>query len=434
MFVKNPYPRTVRSGLMCVMVFLLIFLSVGCGEKAMPTAPPEPTTITFACIQSDKVYYEDMIKKFNEQYPDINVELYFYQRGAEGEVTTDNIDVLIIRERFLSDLYTQGDIMDLRPLIEGDQIPDLADFHPDAMASLSGQGSTWAIPAGLDIPVMYYSQDLFDQYNVPYPEIEWTLDDFLEAAITLRDPDAGVYGYTPMGNATNPNYGDAYLFMLQQGGQLYDNLLEPPHPTFDDPLVVDALEWYARLYHEYDVALTPEEALKNARGWLPQYAFHSNVASGKVGMWILSFSERGGSYWRTKWNMDWGMAPLPRGSQLVTFLHVEGYAISSKTSHLEACQQWIAFLSQEMPYRLIPARQSLLESTEYEQRVGSDFAAVARASMAKPNHVVRRVSDETIVSYMYLFFEAVNKIISDDLPPQEAIDWAQREAKTRIGP
>jgi ABC-type glycerol-3-phosphate transport system substrate-binding protein len=438
MSVKKSYAKTGRLGFLCIMICLLVVPLSGCGERTASTpetATGESATITFACNQSDEAYYEEMVQKFNEQYPHITVELHPYQRDSEGQVTADDADVLISRERFLRNLYTQGDLMDLQPLIEGDQSLDLADFHPGAMALLSDQGSTWAIPAGLDMSVMYYNQNLFDQYKVPYPEIEWTLDDFLDAAVTLRDPDTRIYGYTPMGNAVNPAYGDASLFILQQGGQLFDDLLEPTRPTFDDPLVVEALEWYARLYHEYDVALTPEEARKHTGDWPNRYAFHSNVYSGKIGMWILPFSERGGSYWPVEWVMQWGMVPLPQGSQSVTLLVAEGYAISSKTPHLEACQQWIAFLSKEMPYRLIPARQSLLESTEYEQLVGSDFAAVVRASMAnvRPNRVIRGMSDE-LDGFIDLFREAVNNIVSDDWPPQEAMDWAQGEARTRIGP
>ena len=85
-----------------------------------------------------------------------------------------------------------------------------------------------------------------------------------------------------------------------------------------------------------------------------------------------------------------------------------------------------------MPFRLIPARQSLLESADYEKQVGNDYAAVARASMDRAIHAPA-MPDE-IAGIFDLFGEAVNNIVSDDLPPQEAMDWVQREAKTRIGP
>jgi len=41
----------------------------------------------------------------------------------------------------------------------------------------------WAIPAGVDMLVMFYNQDLFDQYDVPYPEVGWTWGDFLDTAL-----------------------------------------------------------------------------------------------------------------------------------------------------------------------------------------------------------------------------------------------------------
>ena len=41
---------------------------------------------------------------------------------------------------------------------------------------------------------------------------------------------------------------------------------------------------------------------------------------------------------------------------------VEGYAISSQTEHHDACWEWIAWLSEQVPYRQMPARRSLAAS------------------------------------------------------------------------
>jgi multiple sugar transport system substrate-binding protein len=415
------------------LILLVIFLS-SCGQPA-PTPTPEPVSITFACVNSDEAYYEQMVQEFNEQSPHITVELRPYGREAQDQVTGADADVLITWEGVLGDLYTQGDLLDLQPIIDTDQSIDLDDFHPSAIPLFSYRGNTWALPAGLDCDVMYYNRDLFDQYGVPYTQIGWTLNDFLDAAVPLRDPTFGVYGYTTTGIMGDLNYRDAVFFIYTAGGQLYDDPVEPTRTTFDDPLVIEALEWYATLYHEYDVAPTPEDARNTfRRNWPSQYVLLEGIYRSKVGMWILPFSERGGSYWPSEWMMNWSMVPLPQGSRSTTFPYGEGYGISSRTQHPDACWQWILFLTKQMPYRLIPARKSMLESAEYEQLVGSDFAAVARASMdsADLTRTAPEVSEE-FESASDLFVEAVDSIVMGERTPREAMGWAQREAETQRG-
>jgi multiple sugar transport system substrate-binding protein len=222
--------------------------------------------------------------------------------------------------------------------------------------------------------VMYYNRDLFDQYNVPYPQIGWTWDDFLERAVALRDPDAFVFGYGPR---LPP--GDAVLFIYQHGGRIFDDPENPTRTTFDDPLTIEALEWYARLVHDYDAAPSLNQAA-HAYGD-GSYAIYEGIRTGKVGMWTGALSERGGLGWPFKWKMAWGMVPLPSDAQSWTEVVVEGYAISSGTEHYDACWEWIAWLSEQVPYRFMPARRSLAESSAYEDQVGAEVAAVARALM-----------------------------------------------------
>jgi multiple sugar transport system substrate-binding protein len=322
----------------------------------------------------------------------------------------------------LGELRQQGHILSLDPFIEQGASLDLVDFYPATVEILTSEGKLWAVPAGVDVQVMYYNQDLFDQYDVPYPEMGWTWDDFLNRALAMRDPDAGIFGYT-----TTTGYFDTLLFVHQHGGRIVDDLQDPTRMTFDDPLTVEALEWYARLFHVHQVAPTPQQARRAFGGG--QYAFYEGLRHGKVGMWIGSLSERGGLTWPVEWFVNWGMVPPPRGAQSATAAWVEGYAISSHTQHPDACWQWILFLSEQTTYRLMPARRSLAESTAYEGRVGDEVAAVARASME--NAVV--VSPRIWTDYgpaTRIFERAVGRILDGDATPQEAMDWAQRQVES----
>ncbi len=269
--------------------------------------------------------------------------------------------------------------------------------------------------------VMFYNQDLFDRCEVSYLELGWTWEDFLNITLAMRDLEAQVYGY-----ATSDVSLDAVLFIYQHGGRIADDLQHPTRTTFDDPLTVKALEWYTGLMHEHDAVPTPEQA-RRAFGGGPYY-IGRGFMQGKLGMWAGVFSQRGGRYyWPSEWDMRWGMAPLPRDAQSATVASVEGTFISAQTPHPDACWQWVAFLSKQIPNRQTPARKSLAESTTYEQLVGSDVAAVARASMENTLLLSPKLTE--FEQALGIFGQALDAIINQRSTPQEAMNWAQEHSQ-----
>jgi ABC-type glycerol-3-phosphate transport system substrate-binding protein len=121
------------------------------------------------------------------------------------------------------------------------------------------------------------------------------------------------------------------------------------------------------------------------------------------------------------------MVPLPRDAQSATLTFIEGYLISSQAQYPDACWRWISFLSEQTPYRLMPARQSLAESATYEQRVGNDVAAVARAFVESA-----MVPSPSLVEFgggWGIFWRALEAIISGSSTPEEAMTRAQQEAE-----
>ena len=391
-----------------VCLFLVSMLP-GCAQ-ATPTS--EPATVTFALPEVDVEYYETLVAKFNESYPYITVELLDYESGEQ--------DVALVSPYQIAEMRAQGDILSLDPFIEQESF-DQADFYPGAIEMFAGEGKTWGIPAGVDPMVMYYNRDVFDLYGVPYPHhAEWTWDDFLLAGLGISDPEAEIFGYV-----STPQASDPLTFIYQHGGRILDDLQDPTRVTFDDPLTVEAVEWYVDLINVHNVAPTPEQA-RRAFG-IGNRALYQAILRGKVGMWVGMFSERGGLTWPLEWDMNWGILPLPSDAQSVTGGQVEGYVISSWAEYPDACWLWVDFLSRQIPYRLAPARRSLAESDEYELQVGKDIAAPVRASLESAVLISPDLSG--FDDALELFFTAVEEAVAGNLEPEEAMRWAQDEAE-----
>jgi len=145
-------------------------------------------------------------------------------------------------------------------------------------------------------------------------------------------------------------------------------------------------------------------------------------------MWTGALSERGGLGWSFKWKMAWGMVPLPSDAQSWTEVVVEGYAISSGTEHYDACWEWIAWLSEQVPYRFMPARRSLAESSAYEDQVGAEVAAVARASMEHAYILTPPAGLDQFEEAIEAFVDALEDILQGNKTPLEAMTEAQQRA------
>jgi multiple sugar transport system substrate-binding protein len=394
----------------------LVFLFSGGCIAGTPT--PEPVVITFAYPSPDTEFYESLLAGFGERYPHITVELQPKRWDTLGGIDVGGADVFLSSQFALNWLQSQGGLLNLTPFVEQDESFDLPDYFPGTVGLYRQEGETWAVPAGLDVMVMYYNRDLFDAQQLPYPESGWTWDDFVQAAAALRNPRTDLFGYAP-----NLDLFDPLTFIYQHGGRVFDDLENPTRTTFDDPLTVEALEWYTRLVFDYNVAPTPDQV----QMLFGRDGVRTAVYQNMVGLWSGMLSERGGRFWPSEWSMRWGVVQLPQDAHAATLTLVEGYYISSQAEHPEACWHWLSFVSQHIPVRQTPVRRSLVESPDYERQVGSEVVAVVRASMEdalllSPDLVGFEEALDT-------FGQALEAIVMQRSTPEEAMTWAQQQSE-----
>ena len=90
------------------------------------------------------------------------------------------------------------------------------------------------------------------------------------------------------------------------------------------------------------------------------------------------------------------------------------------------CWNWISFVSQHVPTRQTPVRRSLAESADYEQQVGPEVAAVARASMEGALLLSPDLAE--FEEALGTFSQAFESIMAQRATPEEAMTWAQRQS------
>jgi ABC-type glycerol-3-phosphate transport system substrate-binding protein len=399
--IWNPSPyliRWIRS-----FVFLLLLALSACTPATVTT---EPVNLVFAFPEGimDNNYYESLAAQFTALYPHITI------RVAPND--WEAADVLLGPEWVLRQAQSENQLVSLDAFIEQEKSFDLQDFYPSTIDQLTIEGEIWALPAGVEMALLFYNRDLFDTYRVPYPETNWTWADFLNTALALRHPEVDVFGYVPWGG--DLEYLDSIIFIYQHGGKIIDDWQSPTSTTFDDPLTLEALEWYAGLFQEYEVAPTPAQVSQAFMGLTDV-----SIASGKAGMWIDSLVSQGQV--GREWDFALGITSLPHDTHSITLAWVYGYAISAPATHRQESWQWIEFLSDQISTRLAPARISSAESIEYAQLMGNGVipirASLAEASMISYWTLFTRFSGE-----MRQFQSALEQIVKGEATPSELFD------------
>ncbi|MFH1477851.1 MAG: extracellular solute-binding protein [Verrucomicrobiota bacterium] len=129
-------------------------------------------------------------------------------------------------------------------------------IHPKIMPVIDRKGPggkrhIWAMPmGGISGKVVLYRKDLLDANKIPYPNNDWTWDDFFAICRKVTDPSQGVYGTIyPIGFAESWYW---VTFLWSAGGEVmeYDAARDEWRAVFNSPAGVQALDFYTRLCNE----------------------------------------------------------------------------------------------------------------------------------------------------------------------------------------
>ncbi|MBI4025814.1 MAG: sugar ABC transporter substrate-binding protein [Verrucomicrobia bacterium] len=135
------------------------------------------------------------VERFEREHPEIRVELIsavgeqYYTKALTMLAGRARLDVMWMGEGF-GMFAARGALLDLDDMVRDDPDFDLQNYFAPVLDWYRYGGKLYGFPYGIDLQVLAYNQDLFDQAHVPYPSDSWTLDQLLEAAKKLtRDKD-----------------------------------------------------------------------------------------------------------------------------------------------------------------------------------------------------------------------------------------------------
>ena len=140
---------------------------------------------------SNTDYYKTMISAFENEYPNVTVEVVEFSADEYDNVVVTQLsgkadfDVVFTKGTpALSALIGQGHIYALDELIAADDAFDPANYA-GLVDQLGLGGHTYALPFRYDNNLIYYNKDLFDAAGVPYPEDGMSMEEYHELAKKL---------------------------------------------------------------------------------------------------------------------------------------------------------------------------------------------------------------------------------------------------------
>jgi len=167
-------------------------------EVEVTKAPAEVIVISWATpagLGLERTLYEGFSYKFMEENPGIKVKVSFeswddyFTKLPTMVAAGVTPDVIHNHWTIAQDYAYNGVFIDHMPYMERDGV-DPDEFVPEMLAEYAHGGKQYLLPKDSAINACYVNKSLFDEYGVPYPDFEWTIDDFATTCqLMTRDED-----------------------------------------------------------------------------------------------------------------------------------------------------------------------------------------------------------------------------------------------------
>ena len=440
------------------LVLVLAFVLAACAPQATPTAAPKATTApTQAPTKAPEakpvtieVYYpvavdapiakilQGYADKFHEEHPNITVKPVFsggygdvkttIQTTVEGGGKPPALAVMLAVD--LYDLINADLIVPLDDYLNA--MPDkdayLNDFIPAFLENSRYDGKIWSLPFQRSVVTLYYNKTLFKEAGLDAPD-SW--ESWAEAAskLTKREGDKVVRW-----GMLYPSGWPYWLFQplaIGNGRNIVGD--DPTEVYFNDPKVIEAVQFYIDLSHKYKAM--PEGVQANW-GQAP-----GEFAKGTAAMIMHSSGSLAGILKQADFEVGVMAAP---GHQKGTYATVPGggnlYILKgAPKEQRDAAFEFIKFLTQpeyEADFSIntgyIATRNAAYDTPAMKEHLQKVPQAATIRDMLQ--YAGKEFSTQNLGEVRNIFHKYLQAAYNGEMTPAEAMQKAQEEAEKALAP
>ena len=286
--------------------------------------------------------YQKMIDKFEEDNPNVIVKYEVVTQSLHENVLA-SFGAGVAPDIFYMDSAWAPVFMENEVLYAIDDLTtqEVIDQYYDYLLTpfTGSDGKVYGLPKDWSMLQLYYNIDMLTSAGWTNPPDTW--DELKECAMDVTD-DSGKPGLC----LYDGNFNRFVPVATSNGadGPWFESADDAD--WFDSTVVEDSLEYYIELFTEGKETASPQWLALPAdvdAGWLGDAFGSEEVAMTISGNWAIPFLN--GTYPNFKYDTDWGIAPIPKGSSgRATMAYTVALGINADTEHPEEAWDFVEFL------------------------------------------------------------------------------------------
>lgn len=394
-----------------VLIFIILFCVLCVSILKKPKGNSVVIKFSSWGSQSEIALLLPLIKDFEKQNPDIKVEFLhipqnYFQKLHLLFASNLAPDVVFINNYYAPKYIKAGLLEDLSSFVDKEK------YFSKAVEAFTYDNKTYAIPRDVSNLVVYYNKDLFDRYKIPYPNKNWTLNDYVNIAKTFAQH--GIWGTS---YETEPLFWLPYL-LSNGAGILSDDAQEF---VLNKTQALDSLDFYVDIAYKYNAAPKKQES---ASLTMAQLFLQQKTAMHLSGRWLVP-------KYRQEAKFDWDIVPFPNGTKgSVVNIDSSGYALAKSSRHKDEALKFINYISSKESLSelaksglIVPARKDVAYSDEFldkNQKPASAqvFVDVIESGKVTPvNENYQKITDKlnTALEPLFLGQKKARQVVTDRL-------------------
>ncbi|TAK52646.1 MAG: extracellular solute-binding protein, partial [Bacteroidetes bacterium] len=299
---------------------------------------------------------EQSIAEFKKRYPSIDV-LYEPNPGRvyEEKILTalasdEPPDVFLLDSKLIPTFTNKHVLLDVQPYLSKLGI-DTSQWFPNVFDIARRGEKLYAFPKGFTPIMMYYNRKLFREANIPYPQPDWTWNEYVEIARRLtkddnRDGKREAYG------AAFTNYYYLWIPWVWSAG---GDVVSPDGMTatgyLNSPATESALQFLIDQRNKHNVSPDLGTWVQSEKTGTSYALFsNGNIAMLASGHWLVPRFKK----YIQDGTLDIGVAPLPRHPDVkkTNVMYESGWCVPVNTKHPEEAVLLAAFMAGEVTGRI----------------------------------------------------------------------------------